>query len=101
MRRWLILISCGFASLPSIADVPDPGLMALASDQPALRAVDESIVQTPPVQIEVAPPKAAVIPASVTKPNESNKAPAAPAVPVSSVSSVTPAAAPATEAPEA
>ncbi len=65
-------MACGLASLPSMAQVPDPGTMALASSQPSLRAVDES--PDDKGSQRVTPPKAAVIPASVTKPSEGTKA---------------------------
>jgi tetratricopeptide (TPR) repeat protein len=77
-RFWLILIGCGFAGVPSMAEVPDPGLIAMASTPPSLRAVDESTGDKAnlAVEVKVTPPMAAVA-ALVAKPVDGAKIAAA------------------------
>ncbi len=78
-RSWLILIGCGFAGVPSIAEVPDPGLIAMASTPPSLRAVDESTGDKAniAVEVKVTPPTAAIA-APVAKSVDGAKIAAAP-----------------------
>jgi len=54
MRRWPILIVCSLASLPSVAQVPDPGIMALAVPQappPVIHQGDGSKATPPPALV--------------------------------------------------
>jgi len=80
VRPWLILSACGFTGWSAVAGVPDPGLMALESTPPNLRAVDESVGDKANVvvDVKVTPPPAAVHLAG-TKPGDETKTAAAPA----------------------
>ena len=94
-RSWLILLGCGFAGIPSIAEVPDPGLIAMASSPPSLRAVDERAGDKAniTVDVKVTPPTPAIV-APVAQMDAGTKITAAPVAAPAAIPAVTPAATP-------